>query len=50
VWLIEIFRGTISPRNAPPLSNSVLATMTFADIELLVLFVSLFPALAPVVG
>lgn len=47
VCVIEILRGTRSPGNAPDFNSSVLAVMTFVDLEVLVLLVSLFLALAP---
>jgi hypothetical protein len=45
-----ILRGKLSPGSAPDFKSSVLAVITFADMDVLVLFVSLFPGLGPVVG
>lgn len=50
VWLIVIFRGIVSPGRAPAFRSSVLAVMAFLEMDVLLLLVSLFPGLAPVVG
>lgn len=47
---MDILSGILSPDSAPGLRSSVLAVMTFADLVVLLLLVSLLPVLAPVVG